>query len=57
MAENVEDTEPHSTLEVSDRHSIVGGLQRDHDTNAPELDEAAYAPEVNRDSSLMVVSN
>lgn len=57
MAKQIEDTGPHSTLEVADRHSIVGGLQHDHDTNAPELDRAAYAPQVNCDLSLEMMSD
>lgn len=61
MIAQAEDREPHSTLEVADRHSIVGGLERDHsrkdDNNAPEVDEAAYAPQVSCDPSLEIVSD
>lgn len=57
MTEQVEDMGPRSTLEVADRHSIVGGLERDHDTDAPELDKAAYAPQVNCDLSLEMASD
>lgn len=59
MTEEVEDTELHSTLEVADHHSIVGGLQtdRDHATSAPECDEAASAPQVNYDSLLDILTN
>lgn len=57
MTEQVEFTEPHSTLEVANRTSIEGGLELDHATNAPELDKAAYAPQVIFDPSLEMVSD
>lgn len=50
MNEQAEDTELYSTLEVADRHSIVGGLERDHATNAPEVDDAAYTRKVSCDA-------
>lgn len=57
MTEKVEFTEPHSTLEVANRISIVSGLELDQATNAPELDKAAYAPQVSFDPSLEIVSD
>ena len=50
MNEQAEDTELYSTLEVVDRHSIVGGLERDHAINAPEVNDAAYTRQVSCDA-------
>ncbi|MCJ1422724.1 hypothetical protein MMC29_000604 [Sticta canariensis] len=61
MIAQAEDREPHSTLEVADRHSIVGGLEPDHsredDNDAPEVDEAAYAPQLAFDPEQKIPVN
>ncbi|MCJ1264489.1 hypothetical protein MMC22_004361 [Lobaria immixta] len=57
MIEKLESTEPLSTLEVVDRYSIVCSLERDHATNAPELDEAAYAPQAAFDPEQKIPIN
>lgn len=52
MTEKVENTKIHSTLEVANRHSIIGGLENDYASDARKLDKAAYAPQVIWDPSL-----